>query len=172
MDDYNEREIFCLSYNLLIKYGLYTFPIDIKSLLSTMDIKLKEVSGLSEDISVKRGFDKTILYMPSGDESTDRFNLTMGLGFIIMNFNSTREERAVMQAQAFALRLLLPSSVIMHNKLKTTDSIAKFFGVREYIARTALEKVTKSNLLLSDKLESEYYMRYCIYNDFKPIKFL
>lgn len=168
MDNYNDKEIFCLSYNLLIKYGLFTFPINIERLIKDMGINIVKVN--EGELSIKRGFKKEIAYMPSGDDETDRFNLAMGLGFMLMNCYSLKDAGAISSAEAFALRLLMPSSVILHNKLRGREEVSEYFGVSKYIAGQVLDKVYKTNLLLEDKLENEYYMRYCITNDFKPIK--
>lgn len=168
MDNYNDREIFSLSYNLLIKYGLFAFPINIENLIKDMGINIVKVN--EGELSIRRGFNKEIAYMPSGDDETDRFNLTMGLGFMLMNCYSIKDKGAISGAEAFALRLLVPSSVMLHNKLREREEVSKYFGVSKYVAGQALDKVYKTNLLLEDKLENEYYMRYCITNDFKPIK--
>lgn len=168
MDNYNDKEIFCLSYNLLIKYGLYTFPINVEGLIKDIGINLVKVN--SEEMSIKRGYNIEIAYTPSGDDATDRFNLAMGLGFMLMNCYSIKDEGAILSAEAFALRLLMPSSVILHNRLRVREEVAEYFGVSKYTAEEALKKVYKSNILLEDKLENEYYMRYCIHNNCKPIK--
>lgn len=163
-----------LAWNILIKYNLYSFPIDIIELANKLNIQIYKVNNLPNDIyafnTIKTN-KKIICYKDSGNIDTNRFTIAHELGHILLNHSNKTKEYKEEQANIFASRLLCPLCIIKHYNFDSIADISEFFGISEESAEIRLNRfntIATRNKFLSNSLERNYYYNYCKKNNTKP----
>lgn len=176
MDTYEKyKDARNLAWNILLKYNLYSFPIDATKLANKLNIEIYETKDLPNDIyafNTTKNNKKIICYKDSGNININRFTIAHELGHILLNHDNNIKEYKEEQANIFASRLLCPLCLIAHFNFNKIHQITEFFGISEEFATIRLNRfnlVSQRNKFLSNKLEKEYYYKYCKFNFLSPL---
>lgn len=147
-----------LTWQTLIGYCIYEFPLDVKELIHENGIKLANYTAAKTFIEERKiktdkhalafkfsELDKLILYDENETEEEQRFYLAHELGHFLVDFDPRFSEE---QANIFATRLTMPAIVCKIENLTTGKQIADFFGM-------TLWRAEKRSARIRD-LESRY----------------
>lgn len=164
-----------LAWNILLKYNLYSFPIDTTELANKLNIEIYETKDLPNDIyafNTTKKSKKIICYKDSGSINTNRFTIAHEIGHILLEHDNNIKEYKEEQANIFASRLLCPLCLIAHFNFNKIHQITEFFGISEESAIIRLNRfnlVSQRKKFLSSPLESKYYFRFCKANGLSPV---
>lgn len=163
-----------LSWKILLDFNLYSFPLDIKSLCSTLDISVLEIDKLDNNkysMSAILDNQKYILYVPYSKE-VDRFTIAHELGHILLNhLNNNLSDYLEEQANIFASRLLCPLCIIKHYSFTQASQLMDYFGISNDFAQIRLKRfnlISDRNKFFSSPLEYNYYCNFCKFNNISP----
>lgn len=175
MDTYEKyKDARNLAWNILLKYDLYSFPIDTTKLANKLNIEIYETKDLPNDIyafNTTKNRKKIICYKDSGNIDINRFTIAHELGHILLEHDNNIKEYKEEQANIFASRLLCPLCLIAHFNFNKIHQITEFFGISEESAIIRLNRfnlVSQRKKFLLNKLEKKYYSKFCQANKILP----
>ncbi|MDE5558671.1 MAG: ImmA/IrrE family metallo-endopeptidase [Ruminococcus sp.] len=157
------------SWKFLIKYGVSSFPVNLKPIVSEMGITVrKDIIGLLSENELGRVVNaQGDLHIILRDTTTQqkRYTIAHEIGHIVLghteiSFNPYLDEYA---AERFAIGILAPACVLWGLDIHSAEDIAKICNISLSSAKIRAERMAvlyKRNKFLTSPLERQVFEQF------------
>lgn len=157
------------SWKFLIEHKVKSLPVDLKTIVSEMDIKVKkDIDGIlqrHERGKLIKDDGKATIIIREADIYQNRYTIMHEIGHIVLeHMENTENESDEYNAERFAIDVLAPACVIWGLDIHSAEDIQKLCQISITSARIRAERMEvlyKRNMFLSHPLERK------VFNQFK-----
>lgn len=157
------------SWKFLIEHKIKSLPVDLKTIVSEMDIKVKkDIDGIlqrHERGKLIKDDGKATIIIREADIYQNRYTIMHEIGHIVLeHMGNTENESDEYNAERFAIDVLAPACVIWGLDIHSAEDIQKLCQISITSARIRAERMEvlyKRNMFLSHPLERK------VFNQFK-----